>query len=80
MEVLDQKTNALLSLINHLPDIDRATFYATDVYKLTYRFLINKRKDADLKHFSDRKTFAECLNDIKDVYKSIEEYSSGNKR
>ena len=75
-----KKTNALLSLINHLPEIDRATLYAKDVYKFTYRFLINKRKDADLKHFNDRKSFTECLNDIKDVYKSIEEYNSENRR
>ena len=37
------KTNALLSLINNQPDIDKIYLYAKDPYEAKYQYLINKR-------------------------------------
>ena len=37
------KTNALLNLINHEPDIDKIYLYAKDPYEAKYQLLINKR-------------------------------------
>ena len=42
-----------------------------------YQFLINKRESTGSKHFNDPKAFIECLNDMQDVYKNIEEYNPG---
>ena len=42
------KTNALFNLINNQPDIDKIYFYAKDLYKPKYQFLINKRESAGL--------------------------------
>ena len=36
------KTNALLNLINHEPDIDKIYLYAKDPYEAKYQFIINK--------------------------------------
>ena len=49
------KTNALLNLINHQPDIDKIYLYAKDPYKAKYQFLINKRKNVGLKYCDDPK-------------------------
>ena len=46
------KTNALLNLINNLPDIDKIYLYAKDLYEAKYQFLINKREITGLKHFN----------------------------
>ena len=45
------KTNALLNLINHEPDIDKHFLYAKDPYKAKYQFLTNKRQKYNLKAF-----------------------------
>ena len=37
-----EKTNALLNLINHEPDIDKIYLYAKDPYEAKYQLLINK--------------------------------------
>ena len=37
------KTNALLNLISHLPDIDKINSYGKDPYEAKYQLLINKR-------------------------------------
>ena len=37
-----RKTNALLSIINHQPEIDKTYLYAKDPCKLKYQLLINK--------------------------------------
>ena len=64
------KKNALLDLLNHQPDIHKIYLYTTNSYEPKYQLLINKWQDADLNEYS---------NDIKDVYKSIEEYNPGMK-
>ena len=69
------KTNTLLNLINNQPDIDKIYLYAKDLYEPKYQFLINKRESTGLRHFNDPKAFIEYLNDMQDVYKSIDDYN-----
>ena len=38
------KTNVLLNLINHEPDIDKIYLYAKDPFKQKYQLLNNKRE------------------------------------
>ena len=38
------KTNILVNLINHEPDIDQIYLYAEDPYETKYQLLINKRR------------------------------------
>ena len=74
------KTNALLNLINNQPDIDKIYLYAKDPYEAKYQYLINKREKVGLNLFDDPKAFIEYSNDMKDVYKNIEEYNTDIKR
>ena len=74
------KMNALSNLINKQPDIHKIHFYAEDPYETKYQILMDKREIVGLKHFNDQKAFIECLNDIQDVYKNIDEYKPGKKR
>ena len=37
------RTNELLNLINHEPDIDKIYLYAKDTYEAKYKLLIDKR-------------------------------------
>ena len=74
------KTNALLNLINNQPDIDKIYLYAKDPYEGKYQYLINKRGKVGLHHFKEPKAFMEYSNDMKDVYKNIENYNPGKKR
>ena len=73
------KTNSLLQLINHQPNIDKIYWYTKDPYKAKYKFLINKWKSTDLKHLNDSKAFIEYSNDMDDIYKYIEEYNPNKK-
>ena len=68
------KTNALLNLINNQQDIDKIYLYAKDPYEDKYQYLINKREIL-LKHFNDPKAFIEYSNDMRDVYKNIDNYN-----
>ena len=74
------KTNALLNLINHEPDIDKIYLYAKDPYEAKYQFLIKKREDAGTKHFNDSKAFIEYLNKMFDIHKNIKDYNPNKKR
>ena len=74
------KTNMLLTLINHQPDIDKIYLYAKNPYEPSYQLLINKHEKVDLKHYNDPKVFMEYSNDMQDAYKNIEEYNPGKKR
>ena len=69
------KTNALLNLIHNQQDIDKIYLYAKDPYEDKYQYLINKRESVGLKHFNDPKTFNDYLNDMRDVYKNINNYN-----
>ena len=53
------KTNALLSLINNQPDIDKVYLYVKDPYEPKYQYLIKKRENVGLKHLNDPKAFIE---------------------
>ena len=75
----DDKTNALLNLINNQPDIDKMYLYAKDPYEAKYHFFINKRESTGLKHFNDPKAFIEYSSDVQDVYKNIEEHNTDKK-
>ena len=74
------KTNALLNLINHEPDIDKIYLYAKDLSEPKYQFLINKRESTDLKYLNDLKAFIEYSNDMVGIYKNIEEYNPKTKQ
>ena len=49
--------------------------YAKDPYEAKYQYLINKREGVDIKHFNDPKAFIGHLNDMRNVYKNIDEYN-----
>ena len=66
------KTNALLNLINHEPDIDKIYLYAKDPYEAEYQLLINERERAGLKYLNNPKAFTEHSNHMDDIYKNIE--------
>ena len=74
------KTNAVLNLINHKPDIDKILSYTKDPYEAKYQILINKRESTVLKYFNDSKAFIEYSNDMEDIYKNIEEHNPNIKR
>ena len=69
------KTNALLNLIDNLPNIDKIYLYAKDSYEDKYQFLIKMRESIGLKHFNDPKAFIEYSNDMHNVYKNIDHYN-----
>ena len=69
------KTNALLNLTNNQPDINKIYLYAKDPYEAKYQYVINKREKVGLDHFNDPEAFIDYLNDMKDVYKNIEDYN-----
>ena len=73
-------TNLLLNLLHEQPDIDKIYLYARDPYEAKYQHLINKREKVGLDHFKDPKAFMEYSNDMRDVYKNIEDYNSNKTR
>ena len=66
------KTNALLNLTNHEPDIDKIYLYEKDIFDAKHQLLINKRGSTGLKHLNDSKAFIEYSNDMNDIYKNID--------
>ena len=48
--------------------------YAKDLYEAKYQYSINKREGIGIDHFNDPKAFIEYSNDMRDVYKNIDEY------
>ena len=68
-------TILLLNLIENHPDIDKIYLYAKDPYEEKYHYLINKREGVGIDHFDDPNVFTEYSNDIRDVYKNIDEYN-----
>ena len=74
------KTNALLNLIEKQPDIDKIYLYAKDPYEAKYQYLINKREGVGINHFKDPKAFIEYSNDMRNVYKNVDEYNIDKER
>ena len=52
-----EKTNALLNLISHQPDIDKIYLYAKELHEAKNQLLINKREGAGETHFAGSKAF-----------------------
>ena len=73
------KTNALLNLINHEPDIAKIHLYAKDLYKAKYQLLINKRESTGSRSLNGSKAFMEYSNDMDDIYQNIEEFNANRK-
>ena len=69
------KTNALLNLIENPPDIGKIYLYAKDPYEAKYQYLINKREGVSINHFKYLKAFIEYSNDMRNVYKNINQYN-----
>ena len=74
------KTNSLFNVISQQPDTDKIYLYAKDPSKGKHHFLINKRESTGLKHLNNSIAFTEYSNNMDDIYKNIEEYSSNKKR
>ena len=74
------KTNTLLNLINHEPDINKMYLYAKDPYEAIYQLSINKRESMGLKYLNDPKDFIADSNDMDDIYENIEEYNPNKNR
>ena len=68
------RTNTL-KLIDNQPDIDKIYLYAKNPYEDKYQFLINKKESIRLKYFNDPKAFTEYSNDMRDVYKNINDHN-----
>ena len=74
------KTNALLNSIKNQDSdnlIDKIYFYAEDLSKRKYQFLIKKREDVGIKHFNDSKTFIEHSNTMDN---NIDDYNPNRKK
>ena len=54
--------------------------YATDPYEAKYQYLINKSEGVGIDHFNNPKAFIEYSNDMRDVYKNIDEYNTDKER
>ena len=63
------KTNALLNLKNHEPDIYEIYLYAKDPYEAKYQLLRKRRESTGLKYLNDSKAFIEYSNDMDDNIK-----------
>ena len=61
------KTNGLLNLINHEPDINEIYLYVKNPYEAKYKLLINKRASTSLKYLNDCKAFIGYSNDMDDI-------------
>ena len=74
------KTNALINLINEQNDIDKIFLYARDLSEPKYKYLIEKREDAGIKHLNNPNAFIKCSNTIDDVYENVNDYNPIRKR
>ena len=74
------KTNTLLHLINEQDDIDKIYLHAKDLNEFKYELLIEKRKNAGIKHLNDSSAFVECSNTMDDIYENIDHYNPSRKR
>ena len=80
MEVLDQEKNELFNLIKEKEDIDKIYLYPKDLSEGKYKFLIQKRKNAGMKHLNDPYAFIECSNKMDDIYSNKLQPNKGKKK
>ena len=74
------KTNTFLNLIKEQNEINKIYSNAKDeLSKPKYEFLIQKRKNAGIKHLNDLNAFIECSNIMDDVYENIDDYNLSRK-
>ena len=64
-----------MKLIENEPGIDNIYLCAQDPYEAKYQYLINKKEGVGIDHFNNSKAFIEHSNDMRDVYKNIDEYN-----
>ena len=62
-----------MKLIENQPGIDNIYLYAQDPHEAKYQYLINKKEGVGIDHFNNPKAFIEYSNDMRDVYKNIDE-------
>ena len=77
------KTNTLLNLIKEQDYddlIDKIYLYAKDLSEPKYEFLIEKHKNAGIKHLNDPNAFIECSNTMGDIHNNINDYNPIRKR
>ena len=77
------KTNILINFIkkqDYKDVIDKIYLYAKDLNEPQYQFLIEKRENAEKKHYNDPNAFIECSNTMDDVYENIDHYNLSRKR
>ena len=53
--------------------------YAKDPHECKYQYLINKREGVGINRFNDPKAFTEYSNDMRHVYKNIDDYNPDKK-
>ena len=70
----------MLNLINEQNDIDKIYWYARDLSKLKYEYLIKKHENAGIKHLNNQNAFSECSNTMDDVYKNINDDNPNRRR
>ena len=77
------KTNTLLNLIQKQDNdnlFEKISLYTKKLSEPKYRFLINKREDARIKHLNDSSAFTEYSNTMNDVYNNIDDHNTKRKR
>ena len=78
-----RKSKTLINLIKEQDydyAIDKINLYAKDLNKPKYKFLIEMRKYAGIKHYDDTSAFTECSNTIDDVYENTDDYNLSGER
>ena len=61
-------------------NVDKIYLYVKDLNEPNHEFLIKKREDAGIKHFSDPNAFIEYSNTMDDVYENICDYNPRSKK
>ena len=69
------KTNALLNLIEHQPEIGKIYLYVKYPYEAKYQYLIKIREKVGIDHHNNPRAYTEYSNDMHDVYKNINYYN-----
>ena len=65
------KTDVLINLINHEPDINKIYLYAKDLYESKHQSLVNKIESTDIKYLNDSEAIIEHSNYMDDIYKIL---------
>ena len=74
------KTNALLNLISHQPDIDKVHLHTKDPYEAKQQFSINKPEKVHLRNFDDPKAFIKYSNNLDNIYENNAAWNPNKKR